>query len=330
LPARCHRQQEQIMIRAVSSSHRRAASWILAVLACVAVTATQGRAQESRDVATVAQRYMDLTLTGRLEEAGALYATDLFFIDPTTDVFDFELAMGVEGPEAAIEVQRSWGIDHMEQAEIRRFVSGEHAVFYGPLTVTYRSGSTSGPLPFVTILRVRNGLIQERTDFGDYVGYTGRLDRGEVGAAGGAKARTARAYMQAYSDMRVESWHDLYGSSPVFQDPTLAAFGNGGDAVQTGADAIIAWFIENMQSQLAFELSIEDQFYTPSHAVFLTTVRSVVDGASMGGRDGPVEALVPMVTALTFEDGKIVGHRDYWDAAGWVRAIRASGADGGS
>jgi hypothetical protein len=283
------------------------------------------RAQSSTDVAGVAERYMELTLAGDVDGAADLYAPDVLFIDPTTDVFNFDLAMGLEGPEAVTAVQRSWGIDVMSLNVTRSFVSGRHALYYGPLTVQYQAGTTAGPMPFVTVLKVADGQVVERTDFGDYVGYTDRVGKGEAGATGAALVRTATEYMNAYGEMRFEDWRELYGPSPVFQDPTLEVFGEEADAPRIGADAIVSWFTDNVDGTLAFDVSIEDAFYTPSHAVFLSTVRSTVDGESVGGPEGPVQVEVPMVTALTFEAGKIVGHRDFWDAEAWITSIQESG-----
>ena len=313
----------------------RARSWRLSlIVAFCCFVPGPAAGQVVPTVGEVAEEYMALTMAGRLDETRPLYAEDVFFIDPTTDVFDAPLAMGVQGADEIIALQRTWGIEHGQMDVVESFVSGEHAVFYGLHSARYSSGAEGGPMPFASILRIRDGRVLERIDYGDYVGYTARLRRGQPGAGARSLEQTARAYMSAYADGRFEDWAGLFGAGPVFQDPTRAVFGDESDAPRVGADGIIAWFTETFDPVLEFDIDIRDSFYTPSHAVFLSQVRWVVDPAALAGAEDdegreeedaePVEVSVPLVTALTFEDGKIVGHRDYWNAEAWIQSVRAA------
>ena len=66
------------------------------------------------------------------------------------------------------------GIRRMELRPLRAFHSGHYAIFEGELDWTLqldRGGEVSSVMPFITILRIENGLIVSHRDFADYAPF---------------------------------------------------------------------------------------------------------------------------------------------------------------
>ncbi len=267
------------------------------------------------DVTRVTGQYHDLILARRLDETRALVHDDLFFIDPTADIFPGELSKGLRGADDIIALQKTWGTTPWSWERSVEFVSGNHAVAYGVL-----KPDATRVMPFVNILRVEDGLITERIDYGDYAGFTRTLESGQAGAGLQDVADTGRAYVAAYAAVDLDAIGGLLAEDADFQDPTTDIFGTGSEALITGRDAIVGNLRTSLVGLQDFTLEVQDAFFTPSHAVFITEL-SWVHPQQQGSKLFLANIRAPLVIALRIEDGKVVSHRDFWKASEFAKHL---------
>jgi ketosteroid isomerase-like protein len=129
-------------------------------------------ASTSATTARVAERYFEAYIARDWDRLAPLLAESGGFADPTAEpVFG---KVEVTGKRATVEYFRAnyAAIRHMQFNRTRAFFSGRHAVFEGTLDWTLALGggkeAVTLAMPFVTILRIEDGLVVEHRDFADH------------------------------------------------------------------------------------------------------------------------------------------------------------------
>jgi len=133
---------------------------------------TEPLASTSAATARVAEKYFEAYIARDWDRLAPLLAEGGGFADPTAEpVFG---KVEVTGKRATIDYFRTnyAAIRHMQFNPTRAFFSGRHAVFEGTLDWTLALGggkeAVTLAMPFVTILRIEDGLVVEHRDFADY------------------------------------------------------------------------------------------------------------------------------------------------------------------
>lgn len=289
------------------------ASLFLALVCCAAASVA---AQVSESAATIADRYRTLNFARELDRAGLLLAPQAMFIDPTTDVFQMPLAGGVQGRDTITALEKEWNLKSITWSPTFRFTSSGWDVAAGVMKIDDRP-----TFPLVNILRIEDGLVQERIDFGDYGGFTAAVDQGRAGAELQALAATAKRYLAAYCVDATAMGAEL-SDSAAFRDPTAHSYDpQATPAIVEGREAIARWFAQSSGSLVTVSLEVKQQFYSRHHAIAVTVASGTV-------RIGPENAerivsfSVPLVIALEIRDGKITKHEDFWDVEQFWEQVR--------
>ena len=168
---------------------------------------------------------------------------------------------------------------------------------------SFANGSSVKGVPFATILRVADGAIVERRDYGDYR---------ELASASPVEPHledVAREYLAAYLERRFADLAELAGASLRFQDPTAVLIGGG--RVVEGPEAVRAHLERAFQGSLSFELEPTLSFFYHRTALFAGTCRYAYAGRTLGLPVEKASFEVPLVVVLQVRDGEVVEHRDY-------------------
>ena len=260
------------------------------------------------ETASTAAAFRSRVLEQRDFEAGLeLVAEDVLFRDPTAVAFDPRLEAGVRGRESVFRLMQSFGLESAELDPATHFHAGPFAVSFGELTTN--GGTGMNHAPFLTVLRVREGRVVARTDYGDYDAFAppaARID--------GVKAQldhplvlTALAYLEAIADRDAETAASLLHEDARYADPTSVALGR-----ETGAKGRAAALdcLRSTTSPQGFEVDELQRFFHGKHAVFHGTYEA---SFSLGeGEDAKtVACAVPFVTVLKIEHESVVEHVDY-------------------
>lgn len=146
------------------------------ILACAAppaaAQAPEPLAATSAATARVAEGYFEAYIARDWDRLAPLLAEGGGFADPTAEPLFGKVE--VTGKRATIDFFRTnyAAIRHMQFNRKRAFFSGRHAVFEGTLDWTLDIGggkeAITLDMPFVTILRIEDGLVVEHRDFADY------------------------------------------------------------------------------------------------------------------------------------------------------------------
>jgi ketosteroid isomerase-like protein len=274
----------------------------------------------------VASKYLELTFAQRYDDLRGLYADDVYFVDPTGDVWGGTLASGVRGADQVIALQKSWGLTSSAFLVDDQFVSGEYALFRGTLSWTTVSAPDGVTTDFVTLLRVKDGKVVERHDYGNYAAIHAGTDPAFQAANTAAAKRVGERYLQAYLDQRHSDMLAMYGPAPSFQDPTAAVFGLESGALYRGTEAIAAMLARAFQPISQFTFDFEDAWFSNRHAVFGGTIRYTLDGAALGT---PTDVTFEnsAVFVVTVQDGAVVAHRDYVDYSHFQDQLEAARSD---
>lgn len=276
-------------------------------------------AQAEPSTAAIASRYRELMLTRQLDATKAVCAEDLFFIDPTTDVFEMPLARGIAGVDAVLALEKSWNIGHFDFQPSLAFTSGVFDLAFGAL-----SGDGKAPFPFLNVLRIEEGVVAERIDYGDYTGATAKALAGTGGEILQSVKATGDRYVAVYG-------HDLasleasLADDASFQDRTAGILQPEYAKLVSGRATMVAFLRSAFEGIEDLEIAVLDRFYTPSHAVYATRVRFRVAVPTTDGATRMVQAEEPLVIVLEIVDGKVKKHRDFWHAAGYRRQLVAAG-----
>lgn len=292
-------------------------------LLAVVLLSAVGQAQEPTSTAEVAARYIELSFGQQYEALKEVYADDVLFIDPTGDVWSERLANGVRGADSVISLEKSWEITSSSFDIQESFSVGEYALFRGLLTWTTRS-SPQVTTDFITIVRVVDGRVAERHDYGNYVTPFGQSMPAAVHDNTRASEEIGRRYFQNYLDREHDAMLASYADSVTFQDPTAAWFGpNSGGFYQgkSGVDAMMRRVFQNISE---FDFEVEKAWFSNHHAVFMgKTTFTLVPAAT--GAPGDITFEHSAVFVVTVADGKVIAHRDYVDYSTFRRQLQAGG-----
>jgi ketosteroid isomerase-like protein len=304
--------------------------WIPAGLA-----AAQGEppwAAGERDTRRLAELHIEQAMSRDYDAMAELLSPDFVFIDPTADVYPdtpTEAAVeGIHGRAEALALMRSWELPEMEFERLHTFFSGQHGVFWGRIRFLDPPGTPSFPVVF--IVTVRDGQVVERRDYGDYVGLTSRIEsQEEITDAEHQLVDTAEAYWQAYSERRFDRWSGIHTPDAIFQDETMSIFGPVAGGVHAGSEAIVKWFDDalNAESSLSAALEPVQVIYSPHHAIVFADYFYRQTGAALGVDLPELSFKVPIVVALTIQNGKVTEHRDFWAAAAYRDQILGARAE---
>jgi ketosteroid isomerase-like protein len=275
------------------------------VLAFVAGSVAPGDSTEA-----IASRYLELTFNQQYDALGEVYADDVFFVDPTGDFWGGTLAEGVRGNEELIALQKSWGLTSADFQIQEKFAVGEYALFRGVLTWTTGNNPDGVTTDFMTVIRIVDGKVAERHDYGNYQKvFPGSPDTENNATTTEVVGTT---YFQAYLDQERDRMQAMYGVPASFQDPTAAFFGPlSGERVE-GAEAIIANMNRAFEPITDFEFDVEGSWVSNHHVVFLGRCRYTLAGKALG-TTRPVTFEHSAVFVITVVDGRVVEHRDFVD-----------------
>ena len=271
-----------------------------AVLVLLAPAAVAGQQATSE----VAARYLELTLSRQYDALRDVYSADAVFRDPTADVFPGPLAEGpVSGAESIIALQKSWGLASAGFDVARRFTVGRLALYQGVFKVRYAEADAWTDIPFVTVLRVENGRVSGRTDFGAYVAAFGMDSRFARNTT--TTRDVAARYLQAYLDADFGEQAALLAPNAEFQDETAQVYGPGSGQLLSGRDEILRRRRVTFQNVTGFDLEVAESFATNHHAVFIGTTRYTL------GNGAHYEQ--PAVFVVEVRDGQVTRHWDFVD-----------------
>jgi len=292
--------------------------------AFILLLAAAGLGQSADSTETIAARYLGLTFAQQYDALTDIYAEDVFFVDPTGDVWQGSVARGLRGADKLIALQKSWGLTSAEFAVDEQFAVGEYALFRGQLTWTTRNNPDGVTTDFMTVIRVVDGKVTERHDYGNYL----RAFGGSMSDAIHTNAKTSEdvgaRYFQAYLDQRHDVMEQLYGLEVSFQDPTAAYFGGPSSALYQGRDSVVAMMDRVFQSISRFTFDVTAAWFSNHHAVFMGTTRFTLTAAAAGTpKDVTFEHSAVFV--VTVVDGQVVAHRDYVDYSTFREQLQAAG-----
>ena len=277
-------------------------------LLLLALITVPSMVQGDQATRAVTDRFVDLTFDLEYDALGELYAPDAVFEDPTADVFQGPLAQGpIEGADAIIAIQKSWGLAEADYDVHAAFTAGQYSLYRGSLTVGYaardQQPARSFTMPFLTILRVEQGKITERLDFGEYIKSFNLGDRFDPTTR--STREVADRYRDAYLNGDLDTQRRLMADTIVFQDPTARIFGEVEGASIKGAEPLITRRRPMYEAVESFELDVADSFYANHHAVYMGTVHYALKTGMRFAQ--------PAVLALEVKDGKITRHWDFVD-----------------
>ena len=279
----------------------------------------------------VADRYFELTFKTKrqgewADAVQALFAKDAVFIDPTTEVFGMPLARGIHGAEKIVKEMLSFGlIDHALDVQAA-FVCGEYAVFYGTFTNWTNAATTPGTAPIKTVyplvsmLRVVDGVITERRDYGDYWSLMRQMSPQDVpvpiDAAEATLTKAAESYRKAYAACDWKALGEFWADDVTFQDPTAEHFG--ADQLATGETEVNRFLQEALTTIAAnggLKITPMGAFETGRFAISLQHIAWPALAIELGIETKDPEQLVEIganaVIVLEFKDGHVINHRDF-------------------
>lgn len=274
---------------------------------------------------TIAARYLYLTFAQQYDALKDVYAEDVFFVDPTGDVWQGSLAQGLRGADKVIALQKSWGLTSADFAIDEQFAVGEYALFRGQLTWTTRNNPVGVTADFMTVIRVVDGRVAERHDYGNYLRAFGGSMSDEIHANAKTSEDVGTKYFQAYLDQRHDVMEQLYAPEVSFQDPTAAYFGGPSSTLYQGRDSVVAMMDRVFQPISHFAFDVEDAWFSNHHAVFMGTVRFTLIAAANGTAED-VTFEHSAVFVITVVDGQVVAHRDFVDYSTFRDQLQAAGS----
>jgi ketosteroid isomerase-like protein len=276
---------------------------LLAALSALLVPAAGVAQTAASATRAIADRYVELTFARDYDGLMELYADDAVFFDPTADVFPEPMNRATRGAADIVALQKSWGLADAEFAVEESFAVGEFALYRGELRVTYAAAGPWIELPFVTVLRVQDGRVSERTDFAEYVESFGLGDGFDAAMEG--TAAVASAYLEAYLAVDLQAQQRLLAPDATFEDPTARVYGPGSGERMIGRDDIVGQRGRIFQTIKDFDLDIERSFVSNHHAVFMGTTSYTVANGNRFAQ--------PAVFVVEVHDNRVTRHWDFVD-----------------
>lgn len=273
----------------------------VATLTALLVNADNGAAVAN--VRQVSEHYLQLDNHQRYDELLSVYQTNARFVDPTADVFPGPIGKGpLIGAQAIVAEQKRWGLAEQQFAIDGSFAVGDIVLRHGVLKVRYQDSTQFIPIPFVTIHRIVDGKIAERTDFGEYIQSFGLGDRFTENTK--ATQDIANRYLQAYLAADLALQRELSAEDIVFQDATAAVFGNGAGQAIVGRAALMQKRQHTFAKVSHFGLQVDHSFVANHHAVFIGTTTYTIAGKTW---------TQPAVFVFEVKDGKVTRQWDFVD-----------------
>lgn len=225
------------------------------------------------------------------------------FSDPTGEVFETgSSGMAVTGAEAFLELQAGWGLAEVQFDPDVSFYVGEYALHRGTYRARFSGSDTFTEIPFITVHRVQEGLLTERTDFGEYIqsfqlgsGFDENTTWTEI---------IADQYLAAYTGGDVRSQHVLMSEEVVFQDPTAQVFGPPSGQLFLGKGSLLSRREQIYQNIGDFSLDVASSFYANHHAVYMGHVEYTANGSHYRQ---------PAVVVIEVRDQLVTRHWDFVD-----------------
>lgn len=296
----------------------------MTALVSTVLIAAAGLGPAADSTETIAARYLELTFTLQYDALRDVYAEDVFFIDPTGDVWQGSLGQGLRGAGEVIALQKSWGLTSADFAIDEQFAVGEYALFRGQLSWTTRNNPDGVTTDFMTVIRVVGGRVAERHDYGNYLRAFDDSMSDAIHANAEKSELIGNKYFHAYLDQQHDTMEQLYGYEVSFQDPTAAYFGGPSSALYRGRDSVVAMMNRVFQPISRFAFDVEDAWFSNHHAVFMGTVRFTLRAAAAGTpEDLTLEHSAVFV--VTVVDGRVVAHRDFVDYSTFRDQLEAAG-----
>ncbi len=251
----------------------------------------------------VSMQYLEWDAALMADSARTLLADDFSFHDPTGEVFQTgSSGMAVTGAEAFLALQAGWGLAEVEFDPEESFYVGEYALHRGTYRARFAGGENWTDIPFITIHRVRNGLLTERLDFGEYIQSFGLGDGFDDSTTW--TEIVADQYLSAYTGADLDTQNVLMADDVVFQDPTAQVFGPPSGQLFEGKDSLLARRAQIYENVGAFSMDVASSFYANHHAVYIGHVEY-----SAGGSD----YRQPAVFVVEVRDQLVTRHWDFVD-----------------
>ena len=209
----------------------------------------------------------------------------------------------MHGAAAIVEMQKGWGIAESALDVDASFAVGRYALYRGTYRLRYAPSDPWTSIPFMTVLRVDEGRIAERTDFGDYIEAFGLGDRFDDATAN--TRRVAGEYLDAYLAGDLDAQRRLLAPDVLVQDPTAQVYGPGSGQLLDGADRVLAQRARTFQNVRDFDLRVTTSWVANHHAVFMGETSYTLAGGA--------RYVQPAVFVIEVHDGKVTRHWDFVD-----------------
>ncbi len=246
----------------------------------------------------------------------ALMSANVFFVDPTADVWGGPASLGVKGRDNLRRLIQSWNIAESSMHVQHSFVTGPYALYAGEISWQANGQAPVKGVPFCTVLKVADGAIVERRDYGDYDRLFPQAQGREA-----ELAKRADRYFEAYRDDDPRTMDGLLADEAVYLDPTSVTVG---EPIEVRGKYEILAMIEQAAGDAGdLEVDVRFRFYSNRHAFYVCQASYAIDGAELGAPGTEFRLEHPVVHVLEFEDGKVVEHRRYLDYAAAGRQIEA-------
>jgi len=277
------------------------------------------------DTTDIARAYVEEVMENRdYEAAEILTSEDIFFRDPTSLGMGLGLAEGIHGRDALIEVQKQFKLVRAKMAPKHEFSSGPYHCVLGEFSSWAAGASYPSSFPLLTILKVEDGQIVERTDFGDYGVLNPKNQTPEAIAKelGTPQVQAAKAYVKAYGERDYDAMLALAAEEVVFQDRTAVRIGSG-TPVQ-GRERFSHMLRSVLGNLSSFSIQIDTEYFHGNYAVFAGEVSYAFPGAQVGLSAESFGVTHELAIVLEFKDGKIIRHDDLADYDAYVEALMAA------
>jgi len=176
----------------------------------------------------------------------------------------------------------------------------------------------------MTVIRVVDGKVAERHDYGNYLRAFGGSMPDVIRANAKTSEDVGGKYFQAYLDQRHDVMEQLYAPEVSFQDPTAAYFGGPSSTLYQGRDSVVMMMDRVFQSISHFTFDVTGTWVSNHHTVFMGTTRFTLLAAAAGTpRDVTFEHSAVFV--ITVVDGRVVAHRDFVNYSTFRDQLEAAG-----
>lgn len=273
----------------------------------------------------IAKAYIEEVIERRdFAAAEQLTKVNMSFIDPTTASMGMPLAEGIRGRQQILETMRGFNLERAELQPRYEFSAGPYHCFVGSFKSWAHGASEPTSLPFMTSLKVADGMIIERLDFGDYdalIPEARRID-GLGSDLEHPRVLAAEEYLKAYQARDFEGMQALRTEDVVFQDRTAVRLGSG--AAIRGNANVTRRFQRTLGAGASFDLTLDYRFFHGDFAVFAGVAKTRLPGAELGLKQEFLEFSHALAIVLRFQGDRILRHDEFADHQRYVLALDAA------